>query len=330
MHRYFYKMMGICACCFLLNNVFAQASYPNRPITLVAPYAAGGDSDLAARAFANHASSILGQSIIVVNRPGASGVIGSDFVRRAAPDGYTLLLSRPGSQSILPAISPSMTKYKWDDFITVGILEINPYGCVVREDSPYKNYDEFAQALKTRGVSMNYGTAGTATTNDMGPRLLFTLLNLGEKIPQQVPFKGTNEAVTALMAGQIDFSCGSIGTMLSLIKAGKLRALLVTTPTRNKDLPDVPTANQLGLEKMEQIIGWSGIDAPLGTPKAVLDKLTEAIASLDKNANWRAATELMGSVPYIKVNRDAEQFAKQQYETYFNLGKRLDLVDKIN
>jgi tripartite-type tricarboxylate transporter receptor subunit TctC len=132
------------------------------------------------------------------------------------------------------------------------------------------------------------------------------------------------------MAGQIDFSCGSIGTMLSLIKAGKLRALLVTTPTRNKDLPDVPTANQLGLERMEQIIGWSGIDAPLGTPKAVLDKLTEAIASLDKNANWRAATELMGSVPYIKVNRDAEQFAKQQYETYFNLGKRLDLVDKIN
>jgi hypothetical protein len=330
MRRFYDRIVFAVIASFVLHNAFAQGPYPNRAITLVAPYAAGGDADLAARAFANFAGPTLGQGVIVVNRTGASGVIGSDSVKRAAPDGYTLLLARTGSQAILPAISPAMTKYKWDDLMTVGILEVNPYGCAVREDAPFKNFNEFAAALKAKGPSLNYGTAGTATTNDMGPRLLFTLLNLGDKVPQQVPFKGTNEAATALLAGQIDFSCGSIGTMLSLIKAGKLRALLITTPTRYKELPDVPTASELGIANMEQIIGWSGISVPLGTPKPVIDKLTEAILALDKNPNWRATTEKMGSVPNIRVGPEATQFVKQQYETYFNLGKKLDLIDKIN
>ncbi|OIQ91681.1 tripartite tricarboxylate transporter family receptor [mine drainage metagenome] len=311
------------------NAVAESGPYPNRPVTLIAPYSAGGDSDLAARAFAAYAYKALGQTIIVENRPGASGIIGSDLVRRAAPDGYTLLLARPGSQSILPAISPSMAKYKWNDFTFVGLLELNPYGCAVRSDSPYKTYEDLATALKTNGTKLNYGTAGVLTTNDMGPRLLFNLLKLGNKTPQQIPYKGTGEATTALLAGQVDFTCGSIGTMLGLIKTGKLRALLVTTPTRFKDLPDVPTAVELGIPEMSQIIGWSGIYAPLGTPKPVVDKLVKALQTLNSTPGWLNAESKVGSVPYIQGAKKAAEFAKTQYDTYLHLGQSLNIIDKI-
>ena len=303
--------------------------YPDRPITLVAPYSAGGDSDIAARAFAAYAPKTLGQPVVVINRPGASGIIGSTLVQRAAPDGYTLLLARPGSQSILPALAPTTTKYKWDDFTIVGLLELNPYGCAVRGDSQYKTYEDLVTALKTNGGKLNYGTAGVATTNDMGPRLLFDLLKLDDKVPQQIPFKGTGEATSALLAGQIDFSCGSIGTMLSLIKSKQLRALLVTTPTRYKELPDVPTAAELGIPELGQIIGWSAIYAPPGTPKPIVDKLVETLKLLDRTPGWRNATEKVGSVPYIQGPKEAAEFARVQYETYLRLGKTLNIIDKI-
>jgi len=319
------KLVIICG-----GNSWAQETYPNRPINLIAPYSAGGDSDLGARTFAAYAQSHLGQPVAVLNKPGASGVIGSDFVRRAAPDGYTLLLARPGSQAILPALSPETTKYKWNDFTIIGIIELNPYGCAVRKDAPYKNFDEFVIALKARGEKLNYGTAGIATTNDMGPRLLFSLLNLGDKVPQQIPFKGTGEATSALLSGQIDFACASIGTMLSLIKDGQLRALMVTTPSRYKELPDVPTVNELGFPDMSQITGWSGIYAPPGLSKPVMDKLVQSILDLEKNTNWRSATEKIGSVPYVKVSKEADDFAKSQYETYLKLGTRLNLINKVN
>src|SRR5690606_25705969 len=113
----------------------AQSDYPNRSITVVAPYSAGGDSDVAARNFGHSVSKALGVPVVVLNRDGASGIIGSNFVITSPPDGYTLLLARVGSQGILPAIMPSLTKYKWDDFTFVGMLELNPYGCVVHADS---------------------------------------------------------------------------------------------------------------------------------------------------------------------------------------------------
>jgi tripartite-type tricarboxylate transporter receptor subunit TctC len=312
------------------GTAIAQSgSYPNRPVTLVAPYSVGGDSDLAARAFATYAQKALGQPIVVINRPGASGIIGSASVIRAEPDGYTILLARPGSQSILPALSPTTTKYKWDDFAFVGLLELNPYGCAVRGDSPYKSYEDLVKALKTNAGKLNYGTAGVATTNDMGPRLLFNLLKLGDKVPQQIPYKGTGDATTALLAGEVDFTCGSIGTMLSLIKGGQLRAILITTPTRFKELPDIPTAAELGIPELGQIIGWSGIYAPKGTPKPVVDKLVEALKELDGNQGWRSATEKMGSIPNIQGPEKAAEFARIQYETYLGLGKALNIIDKL-
>ncbi len=307
---------------------WAQDKYPSHAITLITPYSTGGDSDLAARNFSAVAQKYFSQPVVVVNKPGASGVIGSEQGRLASPDGYTLLLSRPGSQAILPAISPTKTKYKWSDFTPIGLLELNPYGCYVKGNSSYKTFKDFETALRAKGGTMNYGTAGALTTNDMGPRLLFDILKLGDKVPTQIPYKGTGDATTALLAGQIDFSCSSIGPANGLIKAGNLRALFVTTPERLKSLPDVPTAKELGLDKMEQITGWSGISGPPDMPAELVEKIWKALEQTGKDANWIRATESAGSVPFVKGPADTKKFTQGQYEVYHQLGKSLDLIDK--
>jgi tripartite-type tricarboxylate transporter receptor subunit TctC len=311
----------------VVSSLVRAQPYPSKPITLVSPYAAGGDADLAARNFAAAAQKSLGQPVLVVNRPGASGVIGSASVVAAVPDGYTLVLARPGSQSILPAIMPTRTKYKWDDYTMLGLLELNPYGCFVKA-TKFKGFADFSSNLKTRGKQMNFGTAGSLTTNDMGPRQLFKMLNLGDNVPTQIPYKASNEAMVGLMSGDIDFACASIGTFLPLVKNGDLLALLVTTPTRISVLPETPTARELGLNDLERIVGWSGVFGPANLPAEVQLKLQQAMKSVATDAAWIAATEKIGSIPYVKSPEETRVFARDQFQLYRALGESLKLIDK--
>lgn len=306
----------------------AQGSYPTRPITVVAPYSAGGDADLAARNFAAAAQRVLGQPVVVVNRTGASGVIGSAFVVAAPPDGYTLLLARTGSQAILPAIQPTSTKYKWDDYTFIGMLELNPYGCMVNAKSTYRTLDDLVKAFPTKGKAMNYGTAGVLTINDMGPRELFRLLKLPpEQTPTAIPYKGTGDATQSLLAGETDFSCGSMGPFLSHIKAGTLRALMVTTPERMAGLPDVPTARELGYAGMERIVGWSAVFGPPRMPADVRDRLAAALKTIATDPAWQAGTAQTGSVPYVKSPDETRDYVKEQFQLYRTLGEQLGIID---
>jgi tripartite-type tricarboxylate transporter receptor subunit TctC len=327
--RYFSRMLGLALIVALAaSSTITQAqNYPSKAITVIAPYAAGGDADFAARNFAAAAQKALGQAVIVVNRPGASGVIGSASVVSAASDGYTLLLARPGSQSILPAIMPTRTKYKWDDYTMIGLLELNPYGCFVKA-SKYKNYGDFASALKSSGKQMNFGTAGNLTTNDMGPRQLFKMLALGDNAPTQISYKASNEAMVALISGDIDFACASIGTFVPMVKNGDLRALLVTTPERVSVLAETPTARELGLAELERIIGWSGIFGPPQLPMEVQSKLQQILKTVAADPQWIAATEKIGSIPFVKNPEETRTFARDQFQLYRSLGESLRLIDK--
>ncbi len=310
------------------SSALAQAPYPNRPITLIAPYSVGGDSDLAARNLAAAAQRVLGQSVVVMNKVGASGVIGSAFVVAAPPDGYTLLLARIGSQAILPAIMPTTTKYKWDSFTFLGMLELNPYGCVVNAKSSYNTFDDLVRAIRSKGKSMNFGTAGVLTANDMGPRQLFRLLKLTDQTPTQIPYKGTGEAVTSLMARETDFSCGSLGTFLALIKSGALRALMITNAERLPLMPDVPTARELGYAEMEAIVGWSAIYGPPNLPADVSNKLVTVLKTIATDPAWLAGTAQTGSIPYVRSPDETKKFAQEQFQLYRSLGELLNLIDK--
>ena len=322
---------ALVAAASLTAPALAQSSYPDKAITVISPYSPGGDADIAARNFAAAAQKVLGQPVVVVNRTGASGVIGSAMVVSAPPDGYTLLLARTGSQAILPAIQPTSTKYKWDDYTFIGMLELNPYGCAVNGKSSYRTMDDLVKAIRSRGTSLNFGTAGLMTTNDMGPRQLFKLLKLTPaQTPTMIPYKGTGEAVLSLVAGETDFSCGSIGPFLPHIKSGALRAVMITNAERMAELPDVATARELGYGEMEKIVGWSAVFGPAKLPADVQAKLAAALQTIAKDPAWLAGTAQTGSLPYVKSPEETKAFAKTQYELYRSLGESLSIIDSKN
>jgi tripartite-type tricarboxylate transporter receptor subunit TctC len=160
----------------VINSGWAQ-NYPNKPITIVAPFVAGGDADQSARNLATVAQNALKQSIIVVNKGGASGAIGSQFVKDAPPDGYTLLLARVGSQAVLPAMKSDLS-YKWNDFTFIGLLELNPVVCVVNSESPYKTFEDLTKAITAQPGKLNYSTSGPGTILNFGSQLILQSLKL--------------------------------------------------------------------------------------------------------------------------------------------------------
>src|SRR5262245_4928230 len=300
-----------------------QAQYPVRPINLVVPFPAASDADLAARNLAAHAPRYLnGQTIVVTNHPGASGSIGSQAVLGAAPDGYTLLLARIASHVILPATDPK-TPYKWDDFTQLALLEVNPYVCAVKIDSPYGTMRGLVDEMRKRPGKLNFATVGSGTIQNFGPQYLFSLVDLPNDAAVAIPYKGSGELVTALIAGQVDFACSNLGTLLGQIKAGKVRALMTTTRQPLKELPDVATARSLGWPEMESLAAWSVLAGPRGMPREVIERWSQAMAQLSHDAGWLAGNEKLGGLPSVRSPKDTETFVRAQYDLYERLSTRI-------
>lgn len=302
---------------------FAQ-SYPNKPITLIAPYAVGGDSDFSGRNLAAVASKIIGQSVIVQNIVGASGTIGSQRVRTSAPDGYTLLVSRGGSQAITPALDSS-TPYKWNDFTFISLLDFNPVVCVVKPDAPYKTMKDLIDAIRANPGKLNYATAGPGTTQHLAVEVILSQLGLPSTAAMMIPYKGGGEATTALLGGQVQFICNNLTTMVGQIKGGAMRALVTSTPNRLKEFPDVPTAKEMGIGNLEQVMGWSGLYGPPGLPAEVVTKWQVVLKEVAKDPNWLRGNDTVGAIPAIRSPQDTEKFAKEQFDLYSKLGTQLNL-----
>lgn len=299
-------------------------SYPDRPITLIVPFSAGGDADLAARNLAVAAQATLGQPLVVTNRPGAGGAIGSNAVRTAKADGYTLLMGRVGSQAVLPALQ-NPPPYQWNDFSLIGVLELNPVVCAVRSDSPHKTMKDLVDALRANPGKLNYSTTGPATILNFAPQLLFDVLKIGKDAAMPVVYKGGGEAALALLTGDVDFSCGNLTSLIGNILGGKMRALITTTPARAKDLPDVPTAREAGYPQLEAIVGWSALYGPPNLSREVKERLIATLAKVAKDVRWIAATEKAGSIPYVQSEQDSLRFAGDQFDVYQRLGRNLQI-----
>ncbi len=295
-----------------------------RPVQIIAPFTAGGDSDLAARNLAAVLPKYIGQNAIVVNRVGASGAIGSEYVKRANPDGYTLLLARVGSQAVLPALKPDLP-YKWDDFSFLGLLELNPYVCVVRGEQPYKTLTELVEGIRRNPGRLKYSTAGIGTIHEMGPQMLFETQRLGKDAAIQIPYKGGGEATVALIQREVDFQCTNLATALGFLISGQLRGLVTTLPERYKDIPNVPTAREIGFPQLERIVGWSALYGPPGMSAKDVALWGDVLGKVAKDPQWVSATEKIGSVPRILPPAETARYAQEQFETYDKLGKSLGL-----
>jgi tripartite-type tricarboxylate transporter receptor subunit TctC len=301
----------------------AQA-YPTKPITLIAPYAAGGDSDLSGRNLANAATKFMGQPLIMQNVVGASGTIGSQRVRTSAPDGYTLLIARGGSQAITPALE-SKTPYKWNDFTMLSILELNPVACVVKPDAPYKTMKDLLDAIRANPGKLNYATAGPGTTQHMAVEVILRGQKLPSTAAEQIGYKGGGEVTTAVLGGQVQFMCNNMTSIGGQLKGGTLRALVVSTPERLKDFPDIPTAREAGIADLEQVTGWSGLYGPPGLPAEVVAKWVDTLKKLAVDPDWIRGNATFGGIPAIRSPADTEKFAREQFELYEKLGTALNL-----
>jgi tripartite-type tricarboxylate transporter receptor subunit TctC len=323
-----------CLCALVAAAVAAAASlaattavaedYPNKAITLIAPYAAGGDSDASARNLSAVAQKYLGHPVIVQNVVGASGIIGSMKVKQSPPDGYTLLIARGGSHAINPAIDSS-TPYKWNDWTFISLLDFNPVACVVKGDSPYKTMKDLLAELKAHPGKLNYATAGPGTTQHLAVEVLLKSAGLPSNSAEQIGYKGGGEATQAILTGTVQFLCNNIPTLGGQLKAGTMRGLLTTTAERLKEYPDIPTARELDLAPMEDVMGWSGLFGPPGLPPDVVNKWVEVLKKIAQDPDWLRGNASFGGIPAVRSPQDTEKFAHEQFELYTRLGTALGL-----
>lgn len=315
---------ALCLSLFALSANLSAQTYPNKPVTIVVPYNAGGDADQSARNLGTVAQNVLKQPVVILNKGGASGAIGSQFVKDAAPDGYTLLLARVGSQAVLPAMKSDLS-YKWNDFTFIGLLELNPVVCVVHPDSPYKTFGDLTKAIADKPGKLNYSSSGPGTILNFAPQLMLQTLKLNSDAAVNISYKGGSEAVVAVLAREVDFSCGNLTSALTQITAGKLRALVTTTPERVKDIPNVPTAKEAGMPQLEAIVGWSALYGPPKLSQDVINQWVNVLNIADKDANWQAGNVRYGGIPRILSPIDTEKFAASQYVSYSKLSTQLGI-----
>lgn len=307
-----------------INSLAVAQGYPTKPITIVVPFNAGGDADQSARNLGNVAQTILKQPIIVLNKSGASGAIGSQYVKDSAPDGYTLLLARVGSQAVLPAMKSDLG-YKWNDFTFIGLLELNPVVCVVNPESPYKTFDDLTKAIVSQPGKLNYSTSGPGTILNFASQLMLQSLKLKPDAAVNVSYKGGSEAVVAVLAKEVDFSCGNLTSALTQINSGKLRALVVTSPERVKEIPNIPTAKEVGMPQLEAIVGWSALYGPPKMPADIVKKWSEVLQQVNKDNGWLAGNVRYGGIPRILSPQDTENYIATQFAAYSKLSSQLGI-----
>lgn len=302
------------------------AEYPSKPITLVAPYGAGGASDMASRTMASVLPSYLGQPVMVVNRTGAGGVTGSTYVNKSKADGYTLLLARIGSQSVSPAMKANIP-YKYDDFTMLAVIELNPVICATASSKPYKSMKELVDAVKANPGKMSFSSAGVGSMLHVAVPLVLKLM--GVKDPKEamnhIPYKGGGNAATAAVGGHVDLVCTNSSALASHIAGGKLRPLMITTKERQAVAPNAPTARELGFPEVEVLVGWSGIYGPPGMDPAVAGKLREALQKVKKDKAWNKFTKALGSVPYILDGPATKKFVDEQFNAFNTLVNELGM-----
>ena len=302
-----------------------HAQYPAKPITLIVAFPAGSDADLSARNVATHARTHLGNHPIVVsNRPGASGAIGTQAARNAPADGHTLLLARIATHAILPAIDKALP-YKWNEFTMLSVLEINPYVCAVKGDAAYKSMADLIGAIRAHPGKLNFATVGPGTVQHLGPHYLFSLLGLPQDAAVAIAYKGSGELTTALLGGQVQFACNNLGTLLPHLQAGTLRALMTTTSKRLPEASEIPTARELGWPDMEKLAAWSALMGPPGLPRDVVERWIDVLAKLAQDPGWLEGTRKLGGIPAIRSPQDTERFVREQYALYEQLAQRLEL-----
>jgi tripartite-type tricarboxylate transporter receptor subunit TctC len=320
----FTKRQLITSCLATLALACAGAAsaqgYPNKPVKLVVPWTAAGTVDMVARALAERLSTRLGQPVIVENKPGATGQIGSQLVATSPPDGYTLLLMSATVHTVSPNLHKKFPFEPIEDFAVVSQVVSFPYVMVVSADSPYRSVADVAAAAKQEPNKISYASFGLGSA----PYLISELfaMQTGTKL-LHVPYKGAAPAIADVLGGRVTFFIDSIPSPLGQVRGGRLRALSVTTPQRSTTVPEVPTMAETipGFEA----IAWLGIAAPKGTPRDIVAKLHQELKQIAAEPEYAAKLKAVGLDPVASAS-------PEEFRTWLLSQKKYwgDFVQKAN
>ena len=293
----------------------AQSSYPNKPIKMIIPLAAGSAVDNAARVLTIKMGENMGQGFVIENITGSSGLIGAERVARAAPDGYTI---GGYNDSILTMVPHMMAKMPWNaltDFEPISLVGTIEWGLVVKADGPYKTLSDFLNAAKAKPGKLNYSSGGNGSPQHIGMALVANRANIDIT---HVPYKGATPAAVAVAAGEVDAAMQGLGTVTALIQSGKLRLLAVSTPAPLPQYPAVPTFTEAGMKDFT-FNSWFAMVAPAGTPKAVIDRLIDEVKKALNDSATRDKLLSLGVTPRGTSSSDFGVATRNQYELYRKL-----------
>lgn len=302
--RHLIAALATSALAFLGAPAASAQEFPSRPIKLVAPLAPGGATDLVARVLAERAGKILGQPMVVENRPGAGGTVGSALVVQSPPDGHTLLMGTIGTLAISPAMYPKMPYDTDRDLTPVVLVAGGQFALVVHPSFPARNFEEFLEQARAQPGKINYGSAGNGSTLHLGMELLASMAGLRLT---HVPYKGSGPLVTALAAGEVQVGLPDVPSVMQFVRSGRLRALAVTGMQRDPTLPDVPTVTESGIRGYDVVV-WLGVMAPARTPPEIINRLNEAMVRALREPEVSARLKEFGMQVYASSPSEFARF----------------------
>lgn len=288
-------------------NAAASSDYPNRPIKWVVPFTPGGAMDSMARSIGEKLSASMGQPVVIENRPGAGGTIGSGMVAKSEPDGYTMMIVSIG-HAVNPALYPKLTYDPIKSFEPVSLVGIVPNVLVVGPKVKANNVSELIAQAKAEPGKMTYASAGTGTTIHLSAELFASMADVDIL---HVPYKGSSPAMTDLLGGQVDMMFDSVSSAKPHIDAKRIRPLAVTTSKRSSVLPNVPTIAESGLKGYE-LNGWYAVFVPAKTPRPIVDKLNAEIVKAIKHPDVAKRFAQLGAEPVGSSSNELAQYLKTE------------------
>jgi tripartite-type tricarboxylate transporter receptor subunit TctC len=302
----------------MAGHVLGQA-WPSKPVHIIVPYAAGGPVDISARLVAPKLQEALGQPVVVENKTGAGGNIGADFVAKSAPDGYTLLIGAIATHAINPALYGKMPYDPIRDFRHVALLVQVPNVLVVNNDLPVKSISAFIAFAKANPGKLDFASGSTGSTGHLAGELFKQMTGT---YMVHIPYKGSAPATLDLLSGRVQLMFDNLASALPNIRAGKVRALAVTTLKRSAFLPDLPTLDESGLKGFDMTTWW-GVMAPGKTSEEIVERLAAELLKMRETAEMKERFAAMGSEsPAVKTPRAFTSFVEKELNTYSGLVKR--------
>lgn len=315
------KSLLILAMAALAVPAAAADTFPTRPVRLVVPYAPGGNVDISARIIAAPLGELLGQTIVVDNRPGAGGNLGASLVAKATPDGYTLLVGSSGPLSVNPVIFKNLPYDSLKDFAPISTVQAVPLVVLASPKSGFNSIADLVAAAKARPGKVTMASAGAGTTNHFAIELFASMAGVQVL---HVPYKGSGPALSELLGGQVETMVDQLAASIGYVKDGRLKVLAVTTPQRAAALSNVPTLDELGY-KGYHAATLLGLLAPAGTPKPVIAKLNNAMRKVMDNAAVSARFRGLGANPGASSPEEFSARIRDELQQWQTLVKKLNL-----